>query len=317
MLRLIFIQFGLTFALSIGPPTVAQEDQCSHRKVTIYVQDSLGKPISGLTPVDFDSQFRGKPVKIMSVTPDQRPHRIVILLDASRSMAHKWEQALYLATHLIGMPLPNTQIALVVFDERIQQQVGFSTGRRSIETALQDLHFDPKHIDEKMHGKTALYDSLLAGLQLLGSPTSSDILYAITDAGDNSSHAVPKDVAKALTSSGVHLFVSLLASNPSFRNRTPEEIMGPEDLSGLVHKTGGKLITPEVDFPHDPKHPELFVASLNTFDLFLVDDYLVDIELPEAVHKYEDWTIKLSKENRERWKNAEVLNAKDLAPCQQ
>ena len=168
-----------------------------------------------------------------------------------------------------------------------------------------------------MHGKTALYDSLLAGLQLLGSPTSSDILYAITDAGDNSSHAVPKDVAKALTSSGVHLFVSLLASNPSFRNRTPEEIMGPEDLSDLVHKTGGKLITPEVDFPHDPKHPELFVASLNTFDLFLVDDYLVDIELPEAVHKYEDWTIKLSKENRERWKNAEVLNAKDLAPCQQ
>jgi hypothetical protein len=54
------------------------------------------------------------------------------------------------------MPLPNTQIALVVFDTRIQQQVGFSIGRRSIETALQDLHFDPKHIDEKMHGKTAV-----------------------------------------------------------------------------------------------------------------------------------------------------------------
>jgi hypothetical protein len=132
---------------------------------THYVQDSLGKPISGLIPADFESQFRGKPVKIVSVIPDQRPHRIVILLDASRSTAHKWERALYLATHLIGMPLPNTQIALVVFDKRI-------------------------------HG-------------------------------------------------------------------------------------------------------------------------LVDIELPEAVRRYEDWTIKLCKENRERWKDAKVLNARELAPCQQ
>jgi hypothetical protein len=92
------LQFGLTLALLIVPPTVRQEDRCSHRKLTIYVQDSLG----------------------------------------------------------------NLQL------------------RRSL---------------------------------------------AITDAGDNSSHAVPKDVAKALTSSGVHLFVSLLGSNPAFRNRTPEEIV--------------------------------------------------------------------------------------------
>jgi hypothetical protein len=244
MLRLINLPFDLTLALLIVSPAVAQEDQCSQRKLTIYVQDSLGKPISGLTPADFESQFRGKPVKIVSVIPDQRTHRIVILLDASM---------------ILSSP----------------------------------------------------------GCSLLGSPTSSDILYAITDAGDNSSHAAPKDVAKALTSSGVHLFVSLLGSNPAFRNRTPEEIMGPEDLNDLVHKTGGKLITPEVDFPHGPKNPELFMASLKTFDLSLVDDYLVDIALPEAVRRYEDWTIKLSKENRQQWKDAKVLNAKELAPCQQ
>jgi hypothetical protein len=293
----------------------AQTDVCQHRVLSVYIQDAQGKPIAGLGPSDFETKVNGKLAKVVSVIPDQRTHRIVMLLDASGSMAHKWESALFLATQLVGMPLPNTQMALIVFDKRIQQQVGFSADRRTITTALQGLHFDPKHIDEKMSGRTALYDALLAGLHLLGTPSSSDILYAITDAGDNSSHAAPKEVARAMTSSGVHLFVSLLVGAPLVRNRVPEEIMGPEDLNDLIHKVGGELITPEVNFPHDPKNPEVFMASLKTFDLFLVDDYLIDIELSKPVSKYEDWTLKLSNEKREQWKNARVLYAKMLSPC--
>jgi hypothetical protein len=309
-LRLLFLSI-LTPSLAL-----AQTDPCSRRVLSAYVFDSQGRLITGLASTDFEARFHGKQVKVTTVTPDQRPHRIVILLDASASMAHKWEPALYLATHIVESSPPNTQMALLVFDKKIEQQLGFSAGRRAIATELQGLHFDPKRIEEKLHGRTALYDALLAGLRILGSPTSSDILYAITDAGDNSSHAEPKDIAKALASSGVHLFVSILAMDPVVRNRTPEEIMGPEDLSDLVRRTGGELILPYENSLYDPKNPAPFMAALKMFESSMLNDYLLDLELPEPATKYESWTLKLSKEKREQWRNAKVLYTKELAPCQ-
>jgi len=67
-----------------------------------------------LTPSDFEAKFYGQPVKILSIVPDDLPHRVVILLDASGNMAHVWKPALAAASDLAETPLPNVQVALIV-----------------------------------------------------------------------------------------------------------------------------------------------------------------------------------------------------------
>jgi hypothetical protein len=304
-----------TVLLTVPAPPSPERNDCSHRTLTVHVKDLRGRPVPGLAAGDFEAQFRGKPVKILSATPDTRPHRVVILLDASASMAGTWERPLYLATHAVDTMPATAQVALFVFDTKIKLQLGFSAGRPAIREALLALHLDEKEVGKKVRGRTAVYDALLSAIRLLDSPTNSDVLYLITDAGDNSSDTKPKDVAKALTSNGAHLFLSLVYPGPFLMSRS-DQYLGALDLTELVQRVGGEFVTPYVNFAYDPKNPDLFAASLRTFELSLIDDYLLELDLSEPVRKYENWTLKLSKEKRERWKDARLLYAKELAPCE-
>jgi hypothetical protein len=304
-----------TALLTVRAPASPERNDCSHRTLTTHVKDLRGRPIPGLAADDFEAQFRGKPVKILSATPDPRPHRVVLLLDASSSMAARWEEPLYLVTHAVDTMPATTQVALFVFDTKIKLQLGFSAGRPAIREALQALHFDQNEVGKKVRGRTAVYDALLSAIRLLDSPTNSDVLYLITDAGENSSDTNPKDVAKALTSNGAHLFLSLVYSGPFLMSRS-DEYLGALDLTELVQRVGGEFVTPYVNFAYDPKNPDLFAASLRTFELSMIDDYLLELDLSGPVRKYENWTLKLSKEKRERWKDARLLYSKELAPCE-
>ena len=147
--------------LPVSAPALPQANDCFHRTMTIYVKDSQGRPIGGLAAGDFEAHFRDKPVKILSAIPDGRPHRVVILLDASASMAFRWEEPLHLALHIVRTLPESTLVALLVFDTKIKRQIGFSAGRKALETELRGMEFDRNEIDKKVRGKTALYDALL------------------------------------------------------------------------------------------------------------------------------------------------------------
>lgn len=135
------------------------------------------------------------------------------LLDASESMAPKWGRVLVPASALAETRLPNTELALLNFGSKIYEQVGFSEGQKTIAERLRHLSTDTKDAEKLVRGKTAPYDSLLAGRQLLGTPTSADIPYLVSDGGDHASHAQFGEVSRKLSLSGVRLFVSLVVGD--------------------------------------------------------------------------------------------------------
>src|SRR5437879_1510011 len=113
----------LTLAmLSIVFPSVthfsAQEAACLHRTLPFNIEDANGIQIHGLKPEDFQARSRSGLVKILSISPDARPHRIVMLLDASAYMAPKWRRALVTASALAEAKLPNTELALLIFGDK-------------------------------------------------------------------------------------------------------------------------------------------------------------------------------------------------------
>src|SRR5260370_8473944 len=63
-----------------------QEVNCQRRVLPIALRDKLNLPIQGISTADFEAKVHGKPIKILSLAPDPRPHRLVLILDTSGSM---------------------------------------------------------------------------------------------------------------------------------------------------------------------------------------------------------------------------------------
>jgi len=301
----------------LAPSVSAQVGTCTHRILPVTVQDEKGRPVTGLAAADFEGKFRGLPVKLLSIAPDQRPHRIVILLDASGSMHDIWGRVLAPAFNLAGTRLADTQMALLIFNEKIIEQIGFDGGQQAVAARLRELESDVKSASKLVRGRTALSDALVAGLQLLDNPTSADILYLVSDGGDNASHAHFDEVGRRLTSSGVRLFVSAVFNELEARGRSPEEIYGPEELIRLAKITGGEVISPYArGVPISRKDREQFVARVFEFHASMIEDYLLEAEFPESLDKHRTWELKLSKQKREQWKNATILYPTELPACQ-
>lgn len=70
-------------------PLCSQEPSCPSctiRKLPVSFRHSQNFPLQNVSPADLEAKVHGKPVKILSLVPDPRPHRLVLILDASGSM---------------------------------------------------------------------------------------------------------------------------------------------------------------------------------------------------------------------------------------
>jgi len=296
--------------------STGQTSSCLHRTLPISVRNSKGGSISGLTAADFESRFHGAPVRILSLVPEGHPHRIVLLLDASGSMTETWGQALVSASELAASRLPDTQLALLVFGDKTYEEVDFAQGQQAVAEKIRQMGSNVKHAANLVHGRTALYDALLAGLRLLGTPTSADILYLISDGGDNASHVRSEELVRQLNFSGVRLIVAVVHSPLGYRSRTPEELSGPAVLSELVEMTGGEIFQPFANGgPLNGKEAKQHASLMDAFYSRMIQNYSLELELPTRPDKRREWELKLTSENQEKWKNAQVLYPRALAPC--
>jgi von Willebrand factor type A domain len=293
--------------------SAAQQDPCLHRILPLTVGDFQGIRIEVLRVEDLEAKLQGGPAKILSIAPDNRVHRIVILVDVSGTMGGKIRQVLTPASVLAGTELPNTQMALIVFKDKIEEQIGFSQGQKVIAERLRQMRSGAAIAPG---GKTALYDSLLAGLQLLEAPTSADSLYLISDGADNASRAHFDEVAKRMSASGVRLFVSLSVGQFGNRYPTSEEQRGPREMGDLVKMTGGDINIPfGLGFPAKPEEIERSSKAIQRFQDEMIHNYLIEVELPAKLDKATKWEVRLTEGSRLRWKNARLVYPEQLASC--
>jgi hypothetical protein len=278
--------------------------------------DSQGILIKGLGATDLQASFRVGPAKILSIVPDDRPHRIVILVDASETMATKWREVLAPASDLAETSLPNTKMALIVFKNRIEEQVRFSEGQSAVAERLRQMRATANVSGQGTGGKTAIFDALLGGLQLLETPTSADSLYLISDGADNASHSHLDDVIQTLSANGVRAFASLTVGHFGNRFPTPEEERGPFDINELARKTGGLVNVPfGQGLPTKPEQAERLSQGMHRFYQTMAQNYRLELELPAELEKPTAWKLNLSDQGAARWRNATLTYPAQLAPC--
>jgi len=290
--RTIALAFVATAMAAI--PLRGQSDSCLHRTVPVSVLTAKGEAITGLTPGNFKASFHRKAVKIVSVTQDEAPRRLMIVLDSSRSMMsqrHEWQGYVNVARYLTERLPTGSAIGLVVFTEKIERRILLTNDRARVQDELAKLQSGA----EVFKGKTSLWDAVSAAASEFGTSEEGDTIYAITDGGDNSSKTNSNQLRTALLQKMIRLFSFSQRINPvgvtSLEN-------GPMELRELIESTGGYTVNFNPNAVGNP--PELTDKSgKSTWEGVLLRMQFgqilafnrVEIELPERFEKIQDWNL--------------------------
>ena len=193
-----FSLLTLTLVLFPGSHTVpAPDPPCTTRRLPVSFRDAQNLLLQNVSVDDLEAKIHGKPAKIFSLTPDPRPHGLVLIMDASASLGMSqgetplWTLELSLARHFFEMNRERFPIALLIFNEHGNDVVDFVKGNSVVGEKLSRIAEDRGYIKSRVNGRTALRDAILLKIQLLNHPSSADAVYVLTDGGDNLSRQSP------------------------------------------------------------------------------------------------------------------------------
>jgi hypothetical protein len=302
--------------------SVAQQDPCLRRIVTVNVMTQDGNLVWGLQARDFKAQLGRQSVEIVSATDDTDEHRVVIVLDASGSMSDKWKPAVTLAESLLKST-PRSAFALLTFSNQIGERVGFNQGKGAVAAKLARLENSPPS------GKTALFDALHEALVLLTPPQLGDAIYVISDGGwDNRSRLTESKVKEELVASRVRLFAFVPMEPLENRGRTPEEAGGPGFLQGLNKESGGDSIFYDgyldarttrgaaVKLPARNPIGGVVTYAARAFGGEISEFYRLEIKLPALLDKPHSWKLEMAKPKGTKGRSLILIYPERLVPCE-
>jgi Mg-chelatase subunit ChlD len=180
--------------LSLVPFCLAQQtptnEPCTPEPILVSVVDLHGRPQDSLDKSNFEIKADKRIVELKAATYKVQPSRMVVVLDTSGSMGgslgshEKWDITRAAVQEALSVPAPVVPIALIAFSNTVYKTFPFDQSRSSMWSWLDSI--DPKQRSGP-HGKTALRDAIAAADRLLAPHQEGDVIYAITDGGENDS----------------------------------------------------------------------------------------------------------------------------------
>jgi hypothetical protein len=182
------ITVSLILSLLSGTLTWAQQTI----PVSIFSRNSV--PVPDFTNSNLEASYRGKIVRVNSVTLDPGPRRIMLLLDVSDSMLGSttdadWNFPLDIAEVLLVKMPRGTEIGMAVFATELGHVISPTNDRQKIIDEVAIVRKSRWEFAKQDQPNTAVWDAIIAGAKLFDRPRVGDVLYVITDGIDNKSKA--------------------------------------------------------------------------------------------------------------------------------
>jgi Mg-chelatase subunit ChlD len=219
--------------LCLVPNLRAQNNRS--QTVIVNVRDKKDEFVPSLEARNFRVEINGKAIDVVSAIAGKGVRRAVLAVDASGSMVSNHKVGTSVYEVLRSFP-EETQIALVIFSDRILQTIPFGHSRQELMDAIAAMGV--------FKGGTALKDSLLYANSLLRPFQIGDSVILVSDGGDNKSKEKSRQLEEAYLSSGVRLGV--IAILDQYLPTAEESDM--TDLQNLVYETGG--VVHRIDNPN-------------------------------------------------------------------
>jgi hypothetical protein len=235
--------------------------------------------VTRTTLANFTATLDGHLIKLTGLHADAAPHRFVVLLDQSGSMKERlWPGELTLAKHFAAALSPTARAGLIAFDEVIQSKVPLASGV-DLEKKLQEIErTQPK-------GRTSILTALGEALDLLEPFQPGDLVYLISDGGENSPRSANwNKLRDRLQRNGVRLFAMILVDDhfeAPHNGVTLEEQQGWSTLRSLILDSGGVYSLISYSRSHEWNEKVVSDAAY-AFYRVMMYDYLLEIEVPKS-----------------------------------
>ena len=196
--------------------------------VPVSVTDKRDHSVVGLDKDDFQLSENNRPQRIHSVSLENEPSSIAIVLDLSDSMENKISRALLAIHALLANANAEDEFLLITFSDRPRVAAGFTSSTDEIESVL---------LSATVAGHTALIVAIdLATTKMQEAKYSRRAIVLISDGGDNHSRETIENLERDLQERdlliyGVGLYDLSLV--------TAEQILGPRLMTELSEKSGG------------------------------------------------------------------------------
>jgi hypothetical protein len=330
---LTYLRVLLSLIILAGFTAIANGQQACKLEMSVGVINSNGESFRGLAPEDFLAHGP-KGVGVKSVTYDDGPRRLLMVLDTNKKLpagTHKAE--LELVKSIVAASRPEDSLALIIA-RGPGGQVKFGEDRSGLLDAL----------DSNSNTGTArgVLDAVLEGIEWFSDSRPGDAIVMITASTEGNHKTNARSLARALAGHHIRLFG--LALGPIMtRNPTKEGVVTSTTSQGMAYATAGvgDLVydTGDQDFyPLTMNSGGVVVAVMNDksqqggdrwgdprFQQFLKSRaliisnavhafYRVEINQPRSSHP-EDWSLEIKESIRKLSPAMFVLYDHELGPC--
>jgi len=167
-------------------------------EVTATITDSKGKFVTGLPQSAFRVFEDERPQTIKHFTSENVPLELVVAVDVSSSMQPAMAPMKAAVKEFVSAISTRDQLTLLGFNDTI-----FPLARRSTDPAERMRAVDRL----TPWGRTALYDVIISGVDLLSHGSGRKAMLVFTDGEDEGSHASIADVERRLLAGDVTLYM--------------------------------------------------------------------------------------------------------------
>jgi Ca-activated chloride channel homolog len=214
---------------SAGPPMRVGVDVVL---IPVTVTDSMNRPVLGLEKQDFTLLEDDQPQEIRYLWTEDAPISVGILLDLSRSMSNKIDDARAAVGEFFKTANPQDDYFVVTFGDRPQVLADATQAPGLIEARLATA---------TPAGHTALLDSIYLGIdKMRAARYGRRALLIISDGGDNHSRYRKQEIRRLVQEADVQIYAIGIFDSIF---KTPEEWAGKRLLTEITEATGGRTLT--------------------------------------------------------------------------
>lgn len=290
----------LVVLMLFGIRLFAQTAPCLRRSLSVNILMPQGMVASALTAGELRAMLGKEPVKILSVLPDDPPHRIIVLLDSSGSVLSTplvWRAYLAMARNFVTNLPEGTTVTLAVFADQIDMVIPVTNDRAALDSKFKSLEAGWGFF--RRPRATALWDALKTASDMFSPPRPGDVLYAFTDGGDDASRIHFEDLENTFRSKPIRL---LLISVPGIA-QPRADAKELKRLRDLAMETGGA--TADISGKGLEKKSQSLSQSIPRL-------YRMEIELPAQLKNTEKPRVTVTGPTIE---GIDVNYSAILAPC--
>ena len=203
--------------------------------VPVTVTDGYNRLVSGLDKKDFALKENGAEQEIQYFSTEDGPISLAVILDVSKSMKNKMDDARDAALQFLESANPQDDYFVITFADYPELLADTSRSMGFVRERLATVVPD---------GHTAMLDAIYLGItKLRHARHGRRALLVISDGGDNHSRYTERELKKLVEEADVEIYGIGIFDRMLGLLSPPEERDGRRLLTAVSEATGGRLIT--------------------------------------------------------------------------